>query len=105
MSDIERLLREDARHPIADDGFTMRVVHALPARAARASPWARPVLVGGAAITGSVLAVVLAPAGISLPAGFQDILQLRAFTPAAVSAIAISLTLLASALVLALDPE
>ena len=105
MMDIDNLLRGDARNFVADEGFAARVMDALPRRASRAPAWMRPALVAGAALTGSALAVTLAPAGVSLRAGFADILQLGTVTPAALSAIAIAATLLVSALVLALDPE
>ena len=35
MSDIERLLRHDARIELPDNGFAARLMGALPARAAR----------------------------------------------------------------------
>ena len=57
MSDLERLLREDARASIADNGFTARVMGALPARAAKPGPWLRPGLVLGSTVLGGVLAV------------------------------------------------
>lgn len=103
MSDIEKILREDARHSIADGGFAARVLGALPARAVERDPWLRPALVLGSAALGSVLATLLAPAGGSLLQGFADLVQKHAMTPAAITGIAIGGALLASALVLTLD--
>jgi hypothetical protein len=103
MNDIDRILREDARVPLPDDGFGARVMEALPPRAHAARAWLHPALVFGSAALGCVLAVALAPAGGSLLQGFADLAQLRALTPAAITAIAIGGALLVSALVLATD--
>jgi hypothetical protein len=54
---------------------------------------------------GSILAVALSPAAGSLLLGFQDLVQLRLSTPAATSGLALSLALLASALILALEAD
>jgi hypothetical protein len=101
MSDIDKILREDAHTPIADDGFTARVMGALPARAARERAWLRPALVFGSAALGSLLAALFAPGGYALLEGFAELTELRAVTPAAIAAIGISGTLLVSALVFA----
>ncbi|HUP30164.1 MAG TPA: hypothetical protein VM122_08335 [Usitatibacter sp.] len=101
MNDIDTLLRDDARAALDDAGFTARVMGALPARAPQPRAWLRPVLVMGSAAVGSALAVALAPAG--LLGGFAEIIQWRAATPAALSALAISGALLASAVILATD--
>lgn len=106
MSDsIDRLLRDDAGAAIADNGFTARVMGALPARKARADGSFRTLLVFGSAALGCLLAVVLSPQGGSLAQGFGDLVQLPALTPAAVAALALCGALLASALVLALEPD
>ena len=104
MSDIDRLLRDDARGALPDDGFTARVMAALPAPAALPRAWLQPALVFGSAALGCVLAVALAPGG-SLLQGFADLTQLRALTPGALTAIAFGGALLASALVLAIESE
>lgn len=97
---LERLLRDDARRQVPDDGFTARVLGALPARRPRPMPWLKPLLVLGSAALGCVLAVLLSPAAASLLEGFQDMVQLK-LTPAAVSGLAMSLALLGSAIVYA----
>ena len=102
---IDRILREDAKISLADDGFGARVLEALPARAARTRSWLRPVLVLGSAALGSALAVALSPGGTSLLQGFQDLVQLRAFTPGAMTALGMSAALLVSALVLAAEEQ
>ena len=103
--DIDKLLREDARTALPDNGFSARVLAALPPRAAAPRSWLRPALIFGSATLGSVLAVALAPGGGSLLQGFADLVQLRALTPAAITAAAVCGALLLSALVLAVDSE
>lgn len=105
MTDLDRLLRDDARVPLPDDGFSTRVMDALPARAARTRPWFHSALILGSATLGCILAVVLAPAGASIFQGFADVAQLRFVTPAAITAIALAVTLLLSALILAAEAE
>lgn len=102
---IDRLLYADARDRIPDERFTQRVMRALPAPRVRTRPWLRPALILGSAALGSALAVALSPAAGSLLQGFQDLMQFRLFTPAATSGLAISLALLASALILALEAD
>ena len=104
MTDLDRLLRDDAAVPLPDEGFTARVVQALPSRAAP-SPWLRPALVVGSGVLGSGLAVLLAPGHGSLLRGFADLAALRGPTPAAMLALGMALALLLSALVLAADPD
>jgi len=105
MNDLESLLRDDARAPLADGGFCARTVAALPARNPFPGPWLRPALIFGSAALGSVAALLLAPAGASLMQGFSDLAHLHAFTPAAITALGMGGALLASALVLALDSD
>ena len=102
---IDRLLYADARDMFSDERFTQRVMGALPAPRVRTSPWLKPALILGSAALGCALAVALSPAAGSLLQGFQDLMQLRLFTPAATSGLAISLALLASALILALEAD
>jgi len=104
MNDIDRVLREDARTPLPDDGFSTRVMAALPARP-RSRPWLQPALVFGSAGLGSLLAIALAPAGASVLQGFADLAQLHLRTPGALSAIAFGGALLASAVVLAIESD
>jgi hypothetical protein len=98
---IERLLREDARRPVPDAGFTQRVATALPPPRARA--WLRPALVLGSAALGGALAWLFAPAGISLTQGFLDLARLQSQTPSALAAIAMALTMAVAAAVLAAE--
>jgi hypothetical protein len=105
MSDIDRVLREDARTSLPDNGFSARVMGALPPRATATRGWLTPALVFGSAALGSVLAIAFAPAGSSLLQGFADLVQLRALTPAAITALAMGVALLASALVLAVETD
>ena len=102
---LDRLLREDAVRALADDGFSARVMHALPAPGAASFSWFRPVLTLGSLALGCALALWLSPAGASLLDGFKELVQLRLGSAAAVSGLAISAVLLASALVVALDTD
>jgi MFS superfamily sulfate permease-like transporter len=56
---LEEALRE--QRYLDDAGFTARVVAALPRRQRRA--WVRSAVLGGAAVAGCVVALVLLPAG------------------------------------------
>jgi hypothetical protein len=103
MSDLDRLLRRDARLELPDEGFTARVMRALPSRIARERPWLRPALVMGSALVGSVLAVTLSPEASSVMQGFQDLVRLKAGTSAAIGGLAVCGALLASGVVLALE--
>ena len=103
MSDIERLLRRDARVELADEGFTLRVMGSLPARATRERAWLRPALVMGSALAGCILAVTLSPEASSVFHGFEDLVRLKAGTSAAIGGLAACGALLVSALVLAFE--
>jgi hypothetical protein len=96
---VERLLREDARRALPDDGFSLRVALALPP-ADNPRPWLRPSLVLGSAALGSAAAWLLAPAGTSLVQGFLDLARLQSQTPSAVSALAVALAMAVTAAVL-----
>lgn len=105
MNNLESLLRDDARARLADDGFCARTLAALPARSPLPRAWLRPALIFGSAALGSVAALLLAPAGGSLMQGFADLANLRALTPAAITALGVGGALLVSALVLVLDSD
>ena len=106
MSDpVERILKHHAAASLADDGFGQRVMGALPPRAAGLRPWLRSILVFGSTALGAVLALWLSPAAGSLLEGFTELAQLRIFTPAAMTAVAISCALLVSAVILAVDTD
>jgi hypothetical protein len=102
MTDLDKLLRHDARHELADDGFSARVMNALPSRE---RAWLKPALVMGSAAIGSALAVALSPQGAALVAGFQDLMYLRIGSQGAVAGLALCGALLLSALVLATDSD
>ena len=103
---LERLLRRDAEAALPDDGFTARVMGALPARRAPvAYGWLTPVLVLGSAALGSALAIAFAPPGANVVQGFIDLATSRGLTPAAMSGLAMTGALLLCAIVLALDTE
>jgi hypothetical protein len=104
MNDIDRILRDDARIVLPDEGFAARVMAVLPVRV-RPKPWLHSALVLGSALLGCILAVAFAPAGASLLEGFADLAQLHARTPAALMAIAFGGALLASAVVLAIESD
>ena len=103
MSDLDKLLRHDARLELPDDGFTLRVMGALPARVTAERPWLRPLLVMGSAFAGCVLAVILSPEATSVFHGFEDLVRLKAGTSAAIGGLAVCGALLVSAVVLALE--
>ena len=103
---LERLLRRDAAATLADEGFTARVMAALPARAAaRRRTWLDSSLVLGSAALGSALAIAFAPSGANVVQGFIDLASSRGLTPAAMTGLAMTGALLLSAIVLALDTE
>jgi hypothetical protein len=89
---IEKILREDAARPLADGGFTRRVMDTLPVRQARHISWLRPALMMGSAALGGALAAAIA--GTSLPQGL---------THAALTGMAMVAAMVVSALVLASD--
>ena len=103
---LDRLLRRDAQADLPDDGFTARMMGALPAPAeALHRAWLAPALILGSAALGSALAIAFAPAGANVVQGFFDLAALPTLTPAAVTGLAMTAALLLSAIVLALDAE
>jgi hypothetical protein len=99
---LDRRLREDARVPLADDGFTRRVLEGLPARAA-ARPWLRPALIVGSTLLGSALAVILSPVGPLLAEGLLDIARWRGMTPGLSAVLAMTAALGVAGFVLAAE--
>jgi len=99
---IERLLRENARQALPDEGFSARVVDALPSPVLH-ERWLRPVLVLGSAAIGSILAWGFAPAGTSLLQGFLDLARLQSNTPSALAALGLALAMAVIAAVLVVD--
>jgi hypothetical protein len=104
MNDLDSLLREDASQPLADGGFTPRVMAALP-RARSAPAWLRPTLVFGSAALGSVLAAAFAPKLESPWLGIMDYITSGAISSAALTTLTVGVVLLVSAMVLVLDAE
>jgi hypothetical protein len=102
---LDRILKHHAAATLTDDGFGARVMSALPMRQTRSRPWLRPALVIGSTALGAALAFMLSPAAGSLLEGFVELAQLRMFSPAAVSAVAITCALLVSAVILAVDTD
>jgi hypothetical protein len=96
---VERLLREDARRAIPDDGFCLRVESTLPAPS-RTGAWLRPALLLSSAALGGALAWLLAPAGTSLVQGFLDLARLQSQTPSALAAVGMALAMATCAAVL-----
>jgi hypothetical protein len=102
---IDRILREDAAKPMADGGFTHRVLGTLPPPRSTRSAWLKPTLVIGSAALGSVLAFTLGPSDLSLIQGFVDLAHSRLGTPSALTGLAMTLTFLVCAVVLASETE
>jgi hypothetical protein len=105
---LDRILRRDARTLIEDDGFSARVMGALPspspARTTAQKPWLTPVLVLASTAMGSMLAWLFAPGGVNAGQGFAD-LAARSLTPAAVATLAMAVAGLIAAIVIAVDAD
>jgi hypothetical protein len=99
---IDRMLRNDARSQRPDDGFTARVMHAIPA--SRSARW-RPALILGSTALGGVLASALGPVGPTLARGFADLATLQAFTPSATYALAAAIAIAVVGAVLVQDAD
>ena len=102
---LDELLYESSSDAIADQGFTERVVAALPKRGAHPLTRLKPALVLGFAGLGGALAALMSPEGVSLVQGFVDLARLRGPTQAATMAMATALALLVCAVVLATDTD
>jgi len=100
---LDRILRRDAAEDLADDGFTARVMAALPVAERRRRVGLDPMLVLGSAALGSLLAVAFAPAEANVLQGMIDIYQHHSLTSAAYASLGMSAILLVSALLLARD--
>jgi len=99
---IERQLREDARRPLDDSGFTAAVVSRLPARAS-SYPWLRTGLILGSTAIGGLLAALLGPVGPLVVDGFREIFNFRGMTPGMSAMIAMTVVLAVSGYVLATE--
>ena len=106
---LDRLLRRDARAVIDDEGFSARVMAALPppspARSAARRPWLTPVIVLASTALGSALAWLFAPDGVNAAQGMVDLASLRGLTPAAIAMLGMTITLLIAAIVIAVDTD
>ena len=74
---LEDALKRDDRY-INDDGFTARLVAALPARRKRA--WLRPVILGSTTAAGLALAFAFMPVGDYLTGSFVELFRARSFS-------------------------
>src|SRR5688572_20789547 len=99
---LDQRLRLDAAERVPDDGFTPRVLQALPARKTRS--WRTALILGSTAV-GSAAAVAFAPVGPMVLQGFVDLVRLHAFTTPAVAAVAMVAVLSISGLVLAVEAD
>ena len=99
---LERRLRLDAQERLADEGFTRRVLQALPARASHR--W-RTALIFASTAIGSAAAIAIAPVGPMVLQGFVDLVRLHAFTTPAAAAVAMVAVLSISGLVLAVETD
>lgn len=61
---LDHALRDAGDRYVPDDGFTAHVLAALPPQRA-AAVWRRPLLIGGAAIVGVLIAVACGGAGLA----------------------------------------
>lgn len=102
---LDLMLRANARKKIPDEGFSARVLCALPPARVRVRAWLKPVLVLGSAALGSVLAVAFVPADAGVVQGYLDLAQLRGLTPAAITGLALCAATFLSAVVLAVSAD
>ena len=98
---LDRQLREDARAPIEDQGFTNRVMSALPPTAERMQ--LKPALVLGSTALGGLLATVLAPVGPMVIEGARQLGHFDGFTPGIALLLAMTAILAIAGYVLAED--
>ena len=103
MKTIEQLLVDDAGSALADDGFTGRVLSALPQPVPRHAGWWKPALILGSTALGCLLAWLLAPAEASAFQGVLDLAASRFLTPGALAVGGTALTLAIAGAVLAAD--
>lgn len=99
---LDRLLESAAREAIPDDGFTARVLAAIPVPAPGARWW-KPALILGSTALGCALAAFFAPGSASLAEGFLDLAAARFLTPSAVAALASAVALTLGTAILAAE--
>ena len=100
---IDRQLREDARRPLDDSGFTAAVMSRLPAPHGSPYPWLRTALILGSTALGGILAALLGPVGPLVVDGFRELLNFRGMTPGMTAVIAMTVVLAVSGYVLATE--
>lgn len=84
---LEARLRKAGSLELPDAGFSGRVMAILPETRPRAAPW-RPLLVGGSAALGGLIATAAEGIGPAVAHGFADLVRLQAGTPSAALALA-----------------
>jgi hypothetical protein len=99
---IDRHLRDDARRPLDDSGFTAAVMSRLPARTSP-YPWLKTSLVLGSTAFGGLLAAFLAPVGPLVIDGMREIFNFHGMTPGVSAMLAMTVVLAVSGYVLAAE--
>jgi len=100
---LDRQLRADARRFLDDQGFTERVLAALPSPLPRTNPWLKPALVLGSTAVGGALASLLAPVGPMFVEGASHLAHMRGFTPSVAALLAMTSVLVVAGWVLATE--
>ena len=100
---LDRQLRADARVALADEGFTDRVLVALPSPAPRLNPWLKPALVLGSTAVGGLIASLLAPIGPIFMEGASQLAHMRGFTPSVAALLSMTAVLVVAGWVLATE--
>ena len=100
---LDRQLRADARRLLDDQGFTDRVLAALPSPVARLNPWFKPALVLGSTALGGLLASVLSPVGPMFVEGASQLAHMRGFTPSVAALLSMTAVLVVAGWVLATE--
>ena len=100
---LDRQLRADARRLLEDQGFTRRVLAALPSPAPRTAPWLKPALVLGSTAVGGLLANLFAPVGPMFVEGASQLAHMRGFTPSVAALLSMTAVLVVAGWVLATE--
>jgi hypothetical protein len=103
MKTIEQMLVDDALRELPDDGFSLRVMGALPRPVLRRQPWWKPMLILGSTALGCLLAALFAPAGATAMQGALDLASSHYLTPGALAVLGTAFTLAIAGAVLAAD--
>ena len=100
---LDRVLRADAHVALQDDGFSGRVLAALPKPLPRLNPWLKPALVLGSTMLGGLLAALLAPVGPIFMEGASQLAHMRGFTPSVAALLAMTSVFVVAGWVLATE--